>query len=73
MASLSSTTSGQDICEHVIREVEKLELNPAKLCGLTTDSAPTMTGRTNGFAYKFLDAVGAQDVVVSQCIIHQEN
>ena len=29
-----------------------------------------MTGRTNGFTIKFL---GAQDVVVTHCIIHQEN
>ena len=36
------------ICEHMIRVLEKFELNPAKLCGLTTDGAPSMTGRTNG-------------------------
>ena len=73
MASLSSTTTGQDICEQVLKVVEKFELNPAKLCGVTTDGAPSMTGRINGFTKKFLNAVGAQDVVVSHCIIHQEN
>ena len=73
MASRPSTTTGQDICEHMIRVVEKFELNSAKLCGLTTDGAPSMTGRTNRFAKKFMDAVGAQDVVVSDCIIHQMN
>ena len=41
--------TGQDIREHVIRVVEKFELNPAKLCVLTTDGAPSMTGRTNEF------------------------
>ena len=73
MASLSSTTTGQDICEHVLRVVERFELNPAKLCGVTTDGTPSMTGRINGFTKTFLNAVGAQDVVVSHCIIHQEN
>ena len=34
MASLFSTTAGHDICQHMIRVVEKLELNLAKLCGL---------------------------------------
>ena len=34
MVCLSSTTTGQYICEHVIRVVEKFELNPAKLCDL---------------------------------------
>ena len=73
MSCLSSTTTGQDIYEHVIRVVERFELNSAKLSGLTTDGAPSMTGRTDGLTNKFLDAVGAQDVVVSRCIIHQEN
>ena len=73
VTSLSSTTTGQDICEHVIRVVEKFELNPAKLCGLSTDGDPSMTGRTNGLTKHILDAVGAQNVAVIQCIIHQEN
>ena len=30
MASISSTNTGQDICEHEIRVVEKFELNPVK-------------------------------------------
>ena len=49
MARLSSTTTRHDICEYMIRVVEKLELSPAKLCGLSTDGALFMTGRTNGF------------------------
>ena len=56
-----------------LKLVGKFELNPAQLCGVTTDGAPSMTGRTNGFTKKFLNAVGAEDVVVSQCIFHQEN
>ena len=73
MARISSTTIGHDICGHMIRAVEKFKLNPAKLCGPTTEGAPSITGRTNGFTKKFLDVIGAQDVVVSHCIIHQEN
>ena len=37
----------------MIRVVEKFKLNPVKLCGLTTDGAPSMAGRTNGFTKKF--------------------
>ena len=29
----------------MLKVVEKFELNPTKLCGVTTDSAPSMTGR----------------------------
>ena len=53
--------------------MKKFELNPAKLCGVTTDGVPSMTGRIIGFTIKFLTAVGAQNIVVSHCIIHQEN
>ena len=72
MASFASTTTGHDICEHVIRVVKKLELYPAKLCDHTAVGAPSMTGMTNGFTKQFLNAVGAQDEVASHCIIHQE-
>ena len=44
MTSLSSSTAGQDICEQVLKAVEKFELNPAKLYHVTTDGAPSMTG-----------------------------
>ena len=64
MASLSSTTTGQDICEQVLKVVETVELNPAKLCDVTTDDAPSMASRINGFTTKFLTAVGEQNVVV---------
>ena len=73
MANLSSTATGQDISEHVITVVKKFKLNPAKLCGPTTDGAPSMTGWTNGFTEKCMDAVGAQDVALNHCIIHQEH
>ena len=72
-ACLSSTTTGQDICESVLKVVEKFKPNPTKLCGVTTHSAPTMSVRINGFTTKFLTEVGAQNVVVSHCIIYQEN
>ena len=57
----------------MIGVMEKFQLNPAELCGLTTDASPSMTGWTNGLTKKFLDAVEAQDIAVSHCIIHQEN
>ena len=44
-AILSSTATGQNICEQALKIVEKFELNTAKLCGVTTDGAPSMTGR----------------------------
>ena len=73
MTNLSSTTTGQDIYEQVLKVVEKFEVNTAKLCGVTTDGASSMTGWINRFTTKLLTAVGAQNTVVNHCIIHQEN
>ena len=42
MTSLSSTATGQDICEQALKVEEKFELNTAKLCGVTIDGAPSM-------------------------------
>ena len=53
--------------------MERLTLNPVNLCGHATDGALSMTGRTNGFSENFVDAVGAHDIVVCHCIIHQSN
>ena len=57
MESFSSTTAEQDICEQVLKVVEKFELNPAKMSGVTIDGASSMTSRINGFTTKFLTAV----------------
>ena len=73
MAILTSTTTGQDICKHMLNLVEKFELNSAELSGVITDGTPFMTSRINGFTTKFLTAVGAQKVVVNHCIIHPQN
>ena len=53
MAILSSTATGQNIAEQALKFEKKFELNTGKLCGVATDGAPSMTGRTNGFTKKF--------------------
>ena len=73
MASFPPQSQEKEICEQVFKVVENFGLNPAKLRSVTTHGAPSMTGRTNGFSKNFVNAVGAQNVVVSHCIIHQEN
>ena len=51
--SLFSTTTGH----HAITVLEQFELNPAKLCGPTTDCAPSMTGETFAFMRNFLHSL----------------
>ena len=48
-------------------------MDPKKLSGLTTDGAPAMVGKNKGFCKSFLEAFGAQKVVLNHCIIHQES
>ena len=37
----------------MLKVVKKFELNPAKFCGVITDGAPSITGKTNRFITNF--------------------
>ena len=73
MASMASTSTGQNICEEVIKLMKKFEIDSSKLVGITTNGAPSMVGKNNEFVKRFLDVIQSKDVLVSHCIIHQEN
>ena len=73
LASMKSTTTGEDLTQEVLKMTKKYQLDPKKLLGLTTDGAPAMVGKHKGFCKTFLEAFGAQKVVLNHCIIHQEN
>ena len=73
MASMQSTTTGQSICEEVTKLINKFEIDSFKLVGITTDGAPSMVGKNNGFVKRFLDVIQTEYVLVSHCIIHQES
>ena len=53
--------------------MNKHHIDPLKLRGLTTDGAPAMTGKNNGFSTKLIEALDVKEVVIYHCIIHQEN
>ena len=71
MASMKST-AGQNICEEVIKLMKKLEIDSSELFGITTDGAPSMVGKNNGFVKRFWDVIQSEDVLQSHYIIHQE-
>ena len=73
MASMTSTTTGQDISSEVVKLMNKYHLDPLKLRGLTTDGAPAMTGKNNGFSTKLIEALNVKELVIYHYIIHQEN
>ena len=73
MASMIAITTGQNICKEVIKMMKKFEIDTSKLVGITTNGAPSMVGKNNGFVKRFLDVIQGEDVLVNHCIIHQEN
>lgn len=77
MMSLKGTTMGRDIFEAVSEAVEKMGLKWDKLCGVTTDGAPAITGehkRTASLVCAPIAKVNESggEAVRMHCIIHQE-
>ncbi|KAK2839523.1 hypothetical protein Q5P01_013263 [Channa striata] len=74
MMSLKGTTTGGNIFDAVSEAVEKMGLKWDKLCGVTTDGAPAMTGERKGMAsmvcVKLKESGG--EAVRMHCINHQE-
>ncbi|XP_023311965.1 general transcription factor II-I repeat domain-containing protein 2B-like [Anoplophora glabripennis] len=70
LRSMKDTTTGKDIYE-VKSCIEKYELQIENLCGLTTDGAPAMTGRTNCFVALMRNSI-THTIIQHHCIIHQE-
>ena len=73
MVSIKLTITGNYICEKTLKLLKRFELDSSKLFGITTDGAPSMTGKNNRFVKRFIDASKIQDIVVSHCIVHQGN
>ena len=69
MASMQSLTTGQNICEEVglTKLMNKFEIDSSKLVGITTEGAPPMVGKSNGFVKRFLDVIQTENVLVSHC------
>ncbi|XP_069506309.1 general transcription factor II-I repeat domain-containing protein 2A-like [Ambystoma mexicanum] len=68
---MKGKTTGQDIFNEVKPVLLKFNLPEDKLCGLTTNGAPAMIGKHNGFVSLMAKSV-PQNVITHHCIIHQE-
>ena len=71
LCPMKNTTTGQDIFNEANRVLGKFSLPADKLCGRTTDGAPAMTGKHNGFFSLMLKSV-PHVLITHHCIIHQE-
>ncbi|KAM4629813.1 general transcription factor II-I repeat domain-containing protein 2-like [Polymixia lowei] len=74
LRSLKGTTTGKDIFEAVSDSIDQAGLKWDKLCGITTDGAPAMTGEHKGMASMVCAKVreNGGEAVKMHCIIHQE-
>lgn len=70
LCSMQGTTTGRDILVQVKKVLTKFNLPETKLIGLTTDGAPAMTGRHNGFVSLMVKGL-PHKIVSHHCIIHQ--
>jgi hypothetical protein len=76
VVTLHDTTTGQDVFRAFLDMLKKFELPLEKLARLTTDGAPSMTGKKSGFVSLVKakqQEISSQMVAISfQCIIHQQ-
>ncbi|GFT78537.1 general transcription factor II-I repeat domain-containing protein 2A [Trichonephila clavipes] len=71
ITSLLTTTKGTDICTAVRNLLAKKEIDLKKIVSVTTDGAPNMVGKKNGFISLFKTDVG-HSILECHCIIHHQ-
>ncbi|XP_068121767.1 general transcription factor II-I repeat domain-containing protein 2A-like [Hyperolius riggenbachi] len=70
--SMKERTRGEDIFQAFKQFIEKMRLPVCKLVSITTDGAPAMIGRVNGFIAKCREDDAFPDFLNYHCIIHQQ-
>ena len=68
---MKGRTTGKNVRDAVMCILNKFNLQLTKLCGLTTDGAPSMIGKNTGFTI-ILKKTVAHEIIVRHCILHQE-
>ncbi|GFU43286.1 general transcription factor II-I repeat domain-containing protein 2A [Trichonephila clavipes] len=71
ITSLLTTTKGTDICTAVRNSLAEKEIDLKKIVSVTTDGAPNMVDKKNGFISLFKTDVG-HSILKCHCIIDQQ-
>ena len=71
LLTLPERTTGAEICKIVINEFCSCQIDSSKVVSVTTDGAPSMTGKKADFVSLFTKEVG-HAVIGFHCIIHEE-
>lgn len=69
---MNAHTRGEDIFQIFKNFIDKNKIPVCKLVSITTDGAPAMTGRRNGFVAKCREDEAFPDFLSYHCIIHQQ-
>lgn len=73
--AMHGQTTAQEIFRQLCDSIEDAGLQWKGLAGITTDGAPSMTGRKNGLValvQRKLEEEGVEDAIALHCIIHQQ-
>ena len=77
MESLTDTVTGKDLYSSVINSLIRSRLSLDKLASITTDGAPSLTGKHSGLVKLMNDKIKEDFPLHSalsfHCIIHQES
>ncbi|XP_050521325.1 general transcription factor II-I repeat domain-containing protein 2A-like [Daktulosphaira vitifoliae] len=71
LITISTKTTGRDIMDEVHKEFINLKINIQNIVSITTDGAPNMVGKNNGFIKLFSNEI-LHPLINFHCIIHQE-
>lgn len=71
LITISNKTTGRDIMDEVHKEFINLKINIQNIVSITTDGAPNMVGKYNGFIKLFSNEI-SHPIINFHCIIHQE-
>lgn len=71
LITISTKTTGRDIIKEVHNELINLKINIQNIVSITTDGAPNMVGKHNGFIQLFFNEI-SHPIINFHCIIHQE-
>ena len=71
LCHIKGTTTGKDKYEFVNLSSDKFNIDRKNIYSITTDGAPALTGKHNGFITLFKESVD-HEILSYHCLIHQQ-
>ena len=71
LCQIKGTTTGKDIYEFINLSLDKFNIDRKNIYSITTDGAPSLIGKHNGFITLFKESVD-HEILRYHCLIHQQ-